>query len=217
MLRVWLTRLRFLVTGRTHREVDEELQFHLEQQVEANIAAGMTPEEARRQAAIAFGGVEYAREECREARPGYLVEMLLQDVRYGWRQLTRGPRFSLTVIVTLAVGLGATAAMFTVVNRVLFAAMPYKDAGRLAVVEESGRKGVFYSGVPFLDVQAWRDRAKSFEEIGFSSRANGRTFLEGAEWSGARAASGTVGARGGSDCAVADADGLVRAAAEDDL
>jgi len=180
MVREWLTRLRFFVTSRTHRDVDEELQFHLEQQIEANVAAGMTPQEARRQTAIDFGGVERAREQCSEARPGYLVEMLLQDMRYGWRQLVRGPGFALTVIVTLAVGLGATTAMFTVVNRVLFAAMPYTDAGRLLVVEESGRKGVFYSGVPFLDVQAWRERAKSFEEIGFSSRAGGRTFLEGA-------------------------------------
>ena len=68
-----------------HREVDEELAFHLERQVEANVAAGMTAEEARRQAAIAFGGVERAREQCREARPGYLWRCWCRmcDMRFG--------------------------------------------------------------------------------------------------------------------------------------
>ena len=65
-----LTRLRFLVTAKTQAEVDDELRFHLEHLTEANMAAGMPPEEARRQAAIAFGGVERTREECREQRPG---------------------------------------------------------------------------------------------------------------------------------------------------
>ena len=77
MLKRLLSYFRFLLAGKTHAEVDEELTFHLEQQVEANIAAGMTPAEARRQAAIAFGGVDRAREACREQRPGYWSETCL--------------------------------------------------------------------------------------------------------------------------------------------
>ena len=85
MLHEFLTRLRFLIAGRSHGEVDEEVAFHLDQQVEANIRTGMSPQEARRQAAIAFGGVERAREQCREEQPGYWLETFVQDVRYALR------------------------------------------------------------------------------------------------------------------------------------
>ncbi len=86
MFKELLTRLRFLLVRKPHREVDEELQFHLERQTEVNIAAGMTPQEARRQAMIAFGGVERAREQSHEQRPGYFIETLLQrhPLRHPW-------------------------------------------------------------------------------------------------------------------------------------
>jgi hypothetical protein len=77
-LREWGTRLRFFLFRKDRREVDEELQFHIERQTEANLAAGMTPEEARRRAVIAFGGVEGAREACSEARPGWFLDTLWQ-------------------------------------------------------------------------------------------------------------------------------------------
>src|SRR5437899_2781949 len=101
MLKDFLTRLRLMLMRRTHREVDEELAFHLAREVELNVAAGMTAVEARRQAAIAFGGVERAREQCREERPGYRLETLLQDVRYAVRGFRRNPVFTITVVVTL--------------------------------------------------------------------------------------------------------------------
>src|ERR1700751_122573 len=100
-------RLRHLLRRRTHREVDEELEFHLVRQMEANVAAGMPEAEARRQAVIAFGGVERTREECREARSGYFLETVGQDVRYGLRGFRRNPVFTITVIATLMLGIGA--------------------------------------------------------------------------------------------------------------
>ncbi len=134
MLKEWLTRVRFLVTRKTHAEVDVELKFHLEQQTAANVAAGMEPREARRQAILAFGGVERAREECREQRPGYRMETLLQDVRYSFRGFRRNPIFTMTVVVTLMLGIGATTAVFSIVDRILFRTLPYAHANRLVSV-----------------------------------------------------------------------------------
>src|SRR5271163_258440 len=131
MLNELLTRLRFLISRRSHLEVDDELRFHLERQVEANIADGMTPAEAGRQAVIAFGGVERAREECREQQPGWWIDTVRQDVRYALRGFRRNPVFAVTVIATLALGIGATTAVFSVVDRILFRSLPYAHDDRL--------------------------------------------------------------------------------------
>jgi putative ABC transport system permease protein len=134
MFHEFLTRLRYLIAGKSHDEVDEELQFHLEQQIEANVRSSMSMEEARRQAGIAFGGVERAREQCREERPGFWLETLAQDVRYAVRGFRRNPTFSLTVVLTLMLGIGSTTAVFSVVDRILFRSLPYGDADRLVSV-----------------------------------------------------------------------------------
>ena len=91
MFSEWLSRLRFVLRGKRRSDVDEELQFHVERQVEANLAAGMAVDEASRQAAIAFGGRERAREQCREARPSWTLELVLRDLRFGLRGLFRNP------------------------------------------------------------------------------------------------------------------------------
>jgi putative ABC transport system permease protein len=134
MLNELLTRLRFLVTRKAHREVDDELQFHLDQQIRANIAAGLPPQEAQRQAVIAFGGVERAREECHQQRPGYHIETLVQDARYAMRGFRRNPIFTVTIVLTLMLGIGATTAVFSVVDRILFRSLPYAHADRLVSV-----------------------------------------------------------------------------------
>jgi len=172
MLTEWWTRIRFLVARRTYREVDEELEFHLERQVEANVAAGMTPQEARRQAAIAFGGVERAREECRAARPGYRMETLLQDVRYAVRGFRRNPIFTVTVVVTLMLGIGATTAVFSVVDRILFRALPYAHADRLVSVGlvQSLETQEFMLGGFYYD---WRNNQKPFEAMTSESAVTG--------------------------------------------
>jgi putative ABC transport system permease protein len=134
VFRTLLTGLRLMLAGKTHAEVDDELQFHLEREIEANVAAGMPPEEARRQAAIAFGGVERAREGCREQRPGYWLDSFLQDLRYAVRGFRRNPTFVLTIVLTLMLGIGATTAVFSVVDRILFRSLPYGHADRLVSV-----------------------------------------------------------------------------------
>ena len=160
------TRIRFLLRGKSHKEVDDELRFHLEQQVEANSAAGMTEEEARRQAAIAFGGVERAREACREERPGFRLETVGHDLRYALRGMRRNPAFSLTVLVTLMLGIGSTTAVMSVVDRILFRPLPYGDSSRIVSVglvapiepQEFMLGGSYYE---------WQDNQKPF--VGLTS------------------------------------------------
>jgi predicted permease len=164
MLNAFLTRLRFFIAGRSHGEVDEEVRFHLDQQIEANIRAGMSREEARRQAVIAFGGVERAREQCREERPGYWLETFVQDVRYAVRGFRRNPAFSLTVVLTLMLGIGSTTAVFSVVDRILFRSLPYGDSNRLVSVglvapiepQEFMLGGSYYE---------WQDNQKPFTAL----------------------------------------------------
>lgn len=134
MLHEFWNRLRWLLRGRSHGEVDEELAFHLERHTELNVAAGMTPEEARRQALVAFGGVERTREACREERPMYRLEMLGHDLRYAVRGIRRNPVFAIAVVLTLMLGVGSLTAVFSVVDRILFRALPYGDAERLVSV-----------------------------------------------------------------------------------
>lgn len=164
MLNRLMARLRLLISGNTLADVDEELRFHVEREVESNIAKGMGPAEARRLAAVAFGGVEKSREQCREQRPGYWLETLLQDVRYALRGLKRNPIFAVTVILTLMLGIGATTAVFSVVDRILFRSLPYGEGDRLVSVglvapiepQEFMLGGSYYE---------WRDNQKPFAAL----------------------------------------------------
>jgi putative ABC transport system permease protein len=164
MLREFRIRLRFLVGRKGRMEVDEEFQFHLERQIDANIAVGMTTREARRQAMLAFGGIERAREECNEQRPGWWVDTLKQDVRYAARGFRRNPVFAITVIVTLALGIGATTAVFSVVDRILFRSLPYADDDRLVSVGLSQplERQEFTLGGFFFD---WKRNQKPFASV----------------------------------------------------
>lgn len=119
---------------RKRRALDEEMQFHLEKQVEANLAVGMAPDEARRQALIAFGGVQQTREKVSEARWMHFPEILLQDARYAIRLLTKSPLFTSIVILTLAVGIGLNTAVFSLIDAVMFRALPVKNPEQLVLV-----------------------------------------------------------------------------------
>jgi predicted permease len=134
MITELLSRFRYFLGGRNRSEVDEELQFHLDQQIQANLQSGMCREEAERQAAIAFGGLQRTREQCREQYPRYWLETLVQDIRYAFRDFRRNPAFSLTVIITLMLGIGSTTAVFSVIDRILFRSLPYGDSSRLVSV-----------------------------------------------------------------------------------
>jgi len=130
----FLTRLRFLILRRDRRELEQEFQFHIEQSIASKRVAGLSAAEARRQALIEFGGIEPTREQCERQLPGWWIGTVLQDVRYAFRGFRRNPLFTLSVLLTLALGIGATTAVFSVVDRILFRPLPYADPSRIVSV-----------------------------------------------------------------------------------
>src|ERR1039458_7894773 len=117
-------------------QLDQEVRFHLERYAADLIARGQHPEEARRQAKLAFGGAEQVKEDCRDARGTRWLEDLLQDFRYALRTLRQRPGFAAVALCTLALGVGATTVMFTVINGVLLKPLSYPQPDRLVTLQE---------------------------------------------------------------------------------
>ena len=162
------------------QQLEKELRFHLEQHANELIAQGYNPEEARRRAQLALGGSEQVKEQCRDARGTRWVEDLLQDIRFALRLLRKNPGFAAVVLLTLALGVGVTTVMFTVVNGVLLKPLPYPEPNRLVTVhghtetwnsEIYGEQNVAYPD--FLDCQR---ESRSLEIAG--TLYNGATLSE---------------------------------------
>ena len=148
-------------------ELDEELRFHLERDVEQNIKSGMTPKDARNAALKAFGGVDQSKEECRDARGVGLLENTLRDISYSVRVLLKSYAFTIVVVLTLALGIGANTAIFSFANGILIRPLPYPQSDRLAVLEETApKRGVESMRVSYANFVDWREQNTVFEGIG---------------------------------------------------
>jgi putative ABC transport system permease protein len=129
--------------GRMEDDLSEELQFHLQNEIEKNIGAGMSPREARYAALRTFGGVDQVKERCRDVRGMRFFDELWQDVRYGLRVLLKNPSFTAVAILTLTLGIGANTAIFTVVNATLSRGLPYREPDRLVHLWEGAHQRDF--------------------------------------------------------------------------
>lgn len=167
---------------RRSREADlqRELQTHLELEAEDQAEVGMSPEEAHYAARRALGNTTQIKEDVRLAWGFQWLETLNQDLRYGLRQLRRNPGFAAVAIITLALGIGANTAIFSVVDTVLLRPLPYKDSGRLVVATE--QFPAFRSAfVLSPDFASWRDHSKDFQWIGGFGAAGAGANLTGGE------------------------------------
>jgi predicted permease len=172
MLSDILIRLRAVFRPRSAEEdLNEELQFHYEQQAENLAKSGLPLDEARRQARLAIGGMEQIKEECRDARGVRFLEYVMQDVRFGLRSLRKSPGFTVVAILTLTLGIGVNTALFTIVHGVVLNPLPFPQPDRLVNLWERdvldiGSFNVVSGGV-FAD---WQKQATSFEQLALVGR-----------------------------------------------
>jgi predicted permease len=188
-----LLKLRTLFRGeQVDRELDEELRYHVERKTEQLIADGMPPADARYAALRAFGGVELRKEVCRDARGPWAsiwLERLWQDVRHGARMLAKSPGYTLIAVLSIAIGVGANAAMFSVADGLILRPLAVPDPGGLVVIGTTTPDGVVrYGGISYPDYADLRDRVRSFDGL-----AANRIVLASLTRSPGEIARGTMG------------------------
>ena len=148
------------------QELDEEMRFHLDRDIEQNIKSGMTPEDARYAALKSFGGVDQSKEECRNARGVELIENTVRDVTFSLRVLLKSYGFTIVVILTLALGIGANTAIFSFANGILLRPLPYPQSDRLVVLDETAlKRGIDSMSVSYPNFLDWREQNTVFEDV----------------------------------------------------
>src|SRR5580698_834277 len=145
-------------------EMEDELGFHWERQIEKHMTTGIDRDEALRRVRMEFGGLEQVKEDCRDARGVSLMESLSMDLRYGWRTLLKSPSFAAAALFTLALGIGANTAIFSVVYGILLRPLPFRDASHLVLLNETTPQ-VGDVSVSYPNFQDWRRQSRTFTEM----------------------------------------------------
>ncbi len=179
-------RLPFFRRDRRESELDAELRFHLETQIRDLVAAGTNPDAARRQAMLEFGGLEQIKEQCRDQRSGHWLDANLQDLRHAVRSLLRAKTHTTVTVLTLALGIGSAAAIFSIIDWVLFRSITFPEG--LVLVGATNKQGQFNGARYEVHVQAYRDQARVFSEYGLA-----RPFPHNIALNGEPVASGVIG------------------------
>jgi predicted permease len=175
-LRSWLGRKS------VERDLDDELEYHLERQIEQNVAAGMSREEARTAALRRLGGIQQKKEECRDWWGLTLIENLIRETKQAARTLGRDRGFSTGVVLLLAIGVGANAAVFSVVDGILLRPLPYGDPDRLVIIQERTPDIVESSyAVNALHFLEWRRQCACFEDLALAEYTQELTLTTGGE------------------------------------
>ncbi|HEX3745022.1 MAG TPA: ABC transporter permease [Bryobacteraceae bacterium] len=180
-LRSWWRATRH--AGLAESEMDAELRAHIDAHAERLTASGVDPAEARRRAMLDFGPVAYAKEACRDARGANFLPALLQDLAFGLRMLRKSPGFAALAVVTLAIGIGATTAVFSLVDGVLLRALPYRDPGRLVYLFQPIPH---ITGVPLegwgpmnADFYDWQSQNHSFASLALFTSDSDNLSVDG--------------------------------------
>ena len=161
-------------------DLSSELNAHLEMAIADRVAQGEDPEEARAAAQREFGNVPLVEDVTRATWGGLWMERVLQDLGYALRQVRRSPGFAITVIGTLALGIAAATAMFTVVDHVLLRPMPFADPDRVVAIQPTDGKSSSHAGAAWLDIQQWQAQSRSLEQVAFYGDfiLAGRNFIQ---------------------------------------
>src|SRR4051812_47031375 len=178
IFRVLSDRLRALFNSEgVIRDIDEELRLHVQMEFEANLARGRTQEEARAIAAKQFGNYDCVRDQSYEVRGGGMLETLIQDIKYGARVLSGNKAFTLIALFTLALGIGANTAIFSVVYSLLMRPLPYPNANRIVMLWERSPRGRPQNSTSRANFMTWRDESSSFD--GMAAFSDQRVNLTG--------------------------------------
>ncbi len=155
----------FLRKSAMEKELDSEIGFHLDSVIQEKVAAGLSAEEARRLAMLEFGGAEQVKEECRSAHRITIIETALANLKSAIRFMRRSPGFSVTVILVLALGIGANSAVFSAIDAVLLRPLPYPDSGELVVLHQYDRTRKSDSPIAPVRLEEWNRYNSTFQAI----------------------------------------------------